>query len=36
MTDRYDGSSLDLEKRLVYYMVRNRVSRRTLLERMAK
>jgi spermidine/putrescine transport system substrate-binding protein len=36
MTHRYDGSSLDLEKRLVYYMVRNRVSRRTLLERMAK
>jgi spermidine/putrescine-binding protein len=36
MTHRYDGSSLDLEKRLVYYMVRNRVSRRTLLERIAK
>ena len=36
MTHRYDGSSLDLEKRLVYYMARNRISRRRLLERMAK
>jgi spermidine/putrescine transport system substrate-binding protein len=36
MTHRYDGSSIDIEKRLVYYMVRNRISRRVLLERMAK
>jgi spermidine/putrescine transport system substrate-binding protein len=36
MTHRYDGSSIDIEKRLVHYMVRNRISRRVLLERMAK
>ena len=36
MTHRYDGSSIDIEKQLVRYMVRNRISRRMLLERMAK
>jgi spermidine/putrescine transport system substrate-binding protein len=36
MTHRYDGSSIDIEKQLVRYMVRNRISRRVLLERIAK
>ena len=36
MNDRYDGSSLDLERRLVQYMAKNRVSRRVLLERIGK
>jgi spermidine/putrescine transport system substrate-binding protein len=36
MTHRYDGSTIDIEKQLVRYMVRNRISRRVLLERMAK
>ncbi len=36
MNDRYDGSSIDLEKALVRYMVERRISRRDLLERMAK
>jgi spermidine/putrescine transport system substrate-binding protein len=36
MNDRYDGSSLDLEKALVRYMVERRISRRDLLERIAK
>lgn len=36
MNDRYDGSSIDLELALVRYMVERRVSRRDLLERMAK
>ena len=36
MNDRYDGSSLDLEKALVRYMVERRVSRRYLLERIAR
>ena len=36
MTHRYDGSSIDIEKQLVRYMVRNRISRRVLLGRMAK
>ena len=36
MTHRHDGSSIDIEKQLVRYMVRNRISRRVLLERMAK
>jgi len=35
MTDRHDGSSIDLEKELVRYMVENRISRRYLLERIA-
>jgi spermidine/putrescine transport system substrate-binding protein len=35
MTDRYDGSSIDLEKALVRYMVERRISRRYLLERIA-
>jgi len=33
MTHRYDGSSIDLEKALVRYMLERRVSRRELLER---
>jgi spermidine/putrescine transport system substrate-binding protein len=36
MTHRYDGSSIDLERALVRYLVERRVSRRTLLERIAK
>ena len=36
MNDRYDGSSIDLEKALVRYMVERRISRRDLLERIAK
>lgn len=36
MTPRYDGSSIDLEEALVRYMVRERVSRRVLLERISK
>jgi spermidine/putrescine transport system substrate-binding protein len=36
MTDRHDGSSIDLEERLIRYMVERRVSRRQLLEAMAK
>ena len=36
MTHRYDGSSIDIEKQLVRYMVRHRISRRVLLERIAK
>ena len=35
MTDRHDGSSIDLEKELVRYMVEHRISRRYLLERIA-
>jgi spermidine/putrescine transport system substrate-binding protein len=35
MTDRHDGSSIDLEKELVRYMVERRISRRYLLERIA-
>jgi spermidine/putrescine transport system substrate-binding protein len=35
MTDRYDGSSIDLEKALVRYMVERRMTRRYLLERIA-
>jgi spermidine/putrescine transport system substrate-binding protein len=35
MNDRYDGSSLDLEKALTRYMVERRVTRRELLERIA-
>ena len=33
MSNRHDGSSLDLEQRLVRYMVEHRLSRRVLLER---
>ena len=36
MNDRYDGSSIDLEKALTRYMVERRISRRDLLERIAK
>lgn len=36
MIDRYDGSSLQLEKALARYMVERRLSRRDLLERIAK
>ena len=36
MTHRYDGSSIDIEKQLVRYMVEHRLTRRTLLERIAK
>ena len=36
MSHAYDGSSLDLEKRLVRYMVERRISRRFLLDRIAK
>ena len=35
MNDRYDGSTIDLEKELVRYMVERRVTRRELLERIA-
>ena len=35
MTERYDGSSIDLEKALVRYMVERRITRREVLERMA-
>jgi spermidine/putrescine transport system substrate-binding protein len=35
MSDRYDGSSIDLEKALTRYMVERRISRRQLLERIA-
>ena len=36
MTHRYDGSSIDLEKALVRYMLERRVSRRELLERIGQ
>jgi spermidine/putrescine-binding protein len=36
MTKRYDGSSIDLEKNLVRYMVEHQLTRRVLLERIAK
>ena len=36
MSHRYDGSSIDLEKALVRYMIERRISRRDLLERIAK
>jgi spermidine/putrescine transport system substrate-binding protein len=35
MNERHDGSSIDLEKELVRYMVEHRVTRRELLERIA-
>jgi spermidine/putrescine transport system substrate-binding protein len=34
MTDPHDGSTLDLERRLVRYLAERRISRRALLERM--
>ena len=36
MNERYDGSTIDLEKALTRYMVERRISRRDLLERIAK
>jgi spermidine/putrescine-binding protein len=36
MTHRYDGSSIDIEKQLVRYMIEHRLTRRMLLERIAK
>ena len=36
MTHQHDGSSLDLEKRLVRYMVERRITRRMLLDQIAK
>lgn len=36
MNDRYDGSTIDLEKALFRYMIERRISRRDLLERIAK
>jgi spermidine/putrescine transport system substrate-binding protein len=36
MNERYDGSTIDLEKALVRYMVERRITRRELLERIAK
>ena len=36
MSERYDGSTIDLEKALVRYMVERQLSRRELLERIAK
>ncbi len=36
MTERHDGSSIDLERALVRYMVEQQVSRRDLLERISK
>ena len=36
MTHRYDGSSIDIEKQLVRYMIEHKLTRRTLLERIAK
>jgi spermidine/putrescine transport system substrate-binding protein len=36
MSDRYDGSSIDLEKALFRYMVERRITRREVLERIAK
>ena len=36
MTPRYDGSSIDLEEALVRYLVRERLTRRDLLERISR
>jgi hypothetical protein len=36
MNDRYDGSSIDLERALVRYMVERKISRRYLLDRIAR
>jgi spermidine/putrescine transport system substrate-binding protein len=35
MTDRFDGSSIDLERQLVRYLAERRISRRFLLDRIA-
>jgi spermidine/putrescine transport system substrate-binding protein len=36
MTERYDGSSIDLERALARYMLERRISRRQLLDRIGK
>src|SRR5687767_381291 len=36
MNERHDGSTIDLEQALVRYMVQERLSRRDLLERIAR
>jgi spermidine/putrescine transport system substrate-binding protein len=36
MSDRFDGSSLDLERNVVRYMVEHRITRRMLLEQIGK
>ena len=36
MTHRYDGSSIDLERELTRYLLRERITRRTMLERIGK
>ncbi len=36
MTHRHDGTSIDIEKQLVRYMIEHKLTRRTLLERIAK
>jgi spermidine/putrescine transport system substrate-binding protein len=36
MTDRFDGSTIDLERALVRYMVEQRLTRRDLLERISR
>lgn len=36
MTDRHDGSSIDLERALARYMVERRITRRELLDRIAR
>jgi spermidine/putrescine-binding protein len=36
MTHRHDGSSIDIEKQLVRYMIEHKLTRRMLLERIAK
>lgn len=36
MSERYDGSTIDLEKALTRYMVERRITRRELLERIAR
>ncbi|MGP1673585.1 MAG: ABC transporter substrate-binding protein [Candidatus Limnocylindrales bacterium] len=36
MTERYDGSTIDLEEQLIRYLVRERLTRRDLLERIGR
>ncbi|MGZ9161331.1 MAG: ABC transporter substrate-binding protein, partial [Candidatus Limnocylindrales bacterium] len=36
MTERHDGSTIDLEEQLIRYLVRERLTRRDLLERIAR
>ena len=36
MTDRHDGSSIDLERELVRYMAERRITRRALLDGVTK